>query len=291
MKNIISYIASFITSILLVLSLLATLIMTVVMNFASPDKLYDITKEKNLSQIVYNELDKYYSQRYNTTGIPADVYMNAISEDYINDVIRTQIDNGFYALIGQEQSDRIINTTLENALNDFYSDYADSIGAEKDAKYDEKLSEAKANADEIITRYCDVFKFNEMENHGILQKISPLYNKINTIMLIFSGADVFLALLLLLINIKSTKITLYWLGASSLISGIISVLPCLYLKATDYFSAFTIKQPQIYSAYTSTMNEFIGSLIANSLLYLAIGAVFMVIYTVLVKCKKNINNT
>lgn len=280
-----SYIASFIMSVLLVLSLLATLIMYVVMNFADPNKLYEVTREKNLSHVVWTELDKYYSQRYNTTGIPADVYMNAISEDYLDDVIHTRIDNGFYVLMEWEQSDSMINTTLETALNDFYSDYADSIGAPKDAKYDEKLSDAKANANQIIAEYCDVFKFSAMENHGILQKISPIYVKIPTIMLILGGADVFLALLLLLINIKSIRTVLYWVGISAIISGIIGVLPCLYLKATDYFSAFTIKQAQIYSAYTSTMNKIVEEFLENSLIFIVTGIIFIIIY-VFVKYKK-----
>lgn len=281
-----TYIASFIMSVLLVLSLLATLIMAVVMNFANPDKLYAITKEKNLSHTVWTELDKYYSNRYNTTGIPAEIYMNAISEDYLDDVIRTQIDNGFYDLIDWYQSDTIINTTIENALNDFYSDYADSIGAPKDAKYDEKLSDAKKNADKIITEYCDVFKFGAMENHGILQKISPFFVKVPTIMLILSGTDVFLSLILLMINIKSTKNALYWLGSSGIISGIIGALPCLYLKSTNYFSAFTIKQPQTYSAYTSTMNKIVETFFAYSLISIVLGIIFIVIYAVIVKYKK-----
>lgn len=281
-----SYILSFIMSVLLVMTLLATLITAVVMNFANPDKLYDITKEKNISRTVWTELDKYYSQRYNTTGIPAEVYMNAISEEYIGDVIRIQINNGFYVLADREQSDSVINNTLETALNDFYSDYADSIGAPKDAKYDEKLSDAKANANKIIAEYCDVFKFSAMKNHGILKKISPFFNKIPTVMLILCGADVFLALLLVLINLKSTATALYWLGSSGIVSGIIGALPCLYLKSTNYFSAFTIKQPQIYSAYTSVMNKIVENFLAYSLISVALGIVFIIIYAVIVKYKK-----
>lgn len=286
MQKPITYVVSFFVSVLLVFSLLASLISLVIMNFANPDKLYDITKEKNLSHVVYTELEKYYSQRYNITGIPADVYMNAISENYLDDVIRTQIDNGFYVLINREQADRIINTTLETALNNFYSDYADSINAPKDARYDEKLSDAKANADEVIAEHCDVFKFNEIEKHGILSKIAPFFTKIPTLVLILCGADAFLVLVLILVNIKSTSTALYWSGISAIISGVIGAVPCICLKATDYFSAFTIKQPQIYIAYTTAMNKSVEKFLTVSLISFAVGIIFTVIYAVLVKNKK-----
>ncbi|MCM1133279.1 MAG: hypothetical protein NC340_07380 [Ruminococcus flavefaciens] len=288
MNKPVSYILSFITSVLLVLSLLGSLIALVAMNFASPDKLYDITREKNLSHTVWTELEKYYSKRYNTTGIPADVYMNAISENYLDDVIRTQIDNGFYVLTDWEQADSVVNTALETALSDFYSDYADSIGAPKDAKYDEKLSEAKENANEIIADYCDVFKLRAMENHGILKKIAPFYSKLPTAVLIICGAMVFLALLLVLINIKSSSTAFWWIGISALVSGIAGAVPCFYLKATDYFSAFTIKQAQVYSAYTSAMTAFVNNFMTFALISAVVGIVFVIIYIFLVKNKKYI---
>ncbi len=286
MKSIGSYIGSFILSVLLIFSVIASIGITVVNAFANPDKLYEITKEKNLSHIVYTELEKYYSQRYSITGIPADVYMNAIGEDYLDDVIRTKIDNGFYDLIDWKQSDSVVNMTLETALNDFYSDYADSIGAPKDAKYDEKLSNAKSNADEVISEYCDVFKFSTMEKQGILKKISPLYAKLPTLTLIVYGSTIFLMLLMILVNIKSTSVALYWTGISASVSGIICSLPCLYLKATNYFSAFTIKQPQIYTAYTTAMYKAVESFLTISSVSLAAGIILIIIYALLVKNKK-----
>ena len=54
------------------------------------------------------------------------------------------------------------NEKLDTVLSNFYSEYADSIGAEKDAKYDEKLSDAKSNAYKIIVEYCDIYKINAM---------------------------------------------------------------------------------------------------------------------------------
>lgn len=291
MKSIVSYIGSFILSVLLIFSVIASIGITVVNAFANPDKLYDITKEKNLSHIVYTELEKYYSQRYNITGIPADIYMNAISEDYLDKSIYLKITDSFHVIENNQNEDTTIfglanEEGIDTALSSFYSDYADSINVPKDAKYDEKLSEAKTNTYEVIMEYCDIFQFDTMYNHGILKKISPLYAKLPTLTLIAYGSTIFLMLLMLLMNIKSMSTSLYWIGVSTSISGIIGSLPCFYLKATDYFSAFTIKQPQIYTAYTTTMNKFVENLLTISLISLAIGIVLIITYAFLVKNKK-----
>lgn len=290
MKNIGSYIGSFILSVILVFSLLLTLIMTIITSFANPDRLYDITKEKNLSNVVCTQLEKYYSQRYNATGIPTDVYMNAISEDYINNVIQTEINNAFYILINEEQTDSVINATLETAISDFYSDYADSIGAEKDAKYDEKLSTAKANSYKVIAEYCDVYKFDSMQKSGILAKISPFFVKIPTVALIVYGSVGVLILLLMLVNLNSIKTTLYWSGVSAVISAVIGAVPCLYLRFTDFFSAFTIKQAQIYAAYTGLLNSALNGFLYAVAVDFAVGVICLLIYGVLVKNKKYIKN-
>lgn len=287
MKNIGSYIGSFIVSVMLVFSLLLTLLITVVNGFANPDKLSNIMDEKNTAGIVHTQLEKYFREKQNTSGIPAEIYMDSISEEYINDVIHTKINNGFYALIGVNQSDRIINNSLETALNDFYSDYADSINHPKNAEYDEKLSTAKSNAYKIIEECCDVFKFDSMQTHGILKKAAPYYGKIPTLVLISCGLSAFLALVLILVNLKSTSAALYWLGVSAIVSGIIGAVPCFYLRITNYFSAFTIKQPQVYTAYTGAMNAVVNSLLTAFIAAIASGIVLIVVYGLIVIIRKN----
>lgn len=295
MKSIGSYIGSFILSVLLIFLIIASIGVTVVNAFANPDKLYDITKEKNLSHVVYTELEKYYSQRYNITGIPVDVYMNAISEDYLDESIYLKITDSFHVIENNQNEDTTIfrlanEESIDIALSNFYSDYADSINAPKDAKYDEKLSEAKVNTYKVIMEYCDIFKFDAMYNHGILKKIAPLYAKLPTLTLITYGSAVFLMLLMILVNIKSISATLYWSGISAIISGIICAVPCIYFKSTNYFSAFTIKQPQIYTAYTTVMNKAVENFLTISLISLAIGIIFIVVYALLIKNKKYSEN-
>lgn len=290
MKSIGSYIGSFILSVLLVFSLTASLGVTVVSVFANPDNIVSLMEKKNISNIVYSELEKYFISSQNDTGIPAEVYMNAIDDELIDYVMYMEINDGFSCLKNGTQSDNSfvmkINS-VDKALSDFYSDYADSIGYEKDAKYDEKLSESQINARKVIADYCDIFKFNAMINHGIMKKLSPYYNMLPTVQLAVYGATALLILLMILANIKSTSVSLYWVGICSLISGIICAVPCIYLKATDYFSSFTIKQPQIYTAYTSVMKSATDTFLTYSVILASISIVLIAVYALTAKFRKS----
>lgn len=289
MKNAVSYVFSFIVSILLIFLTLVSLICLTARSYANPEnRIKQIVKEQNISHTVYTELEKYYSERYNTTGIPADIYMNAIDEEYLNNLIMNKIGEGFAAL-NLERYEPLDprNEKLDTALSNFYSEYADSIGAEKDAKYDEKLSDAKSNAYKIIVEYCDIYKINAMNKHGILRKLSPVYTKLPMITGISLIVVTVLLLILFIINLKSKLVFLYWTGISAIISGIIGAVPCIWLKATDFFSSFTIKQAQIYTAYTSTMNDITQNFMTASIITASIGAVVVIIYAVLGKILKD----
>ncbi len=289
MKNAVSYVFSFIVSILLIFLTLVSLICLTARSYANPEnRIKQIVKEQNISHTVYTELEKYYSERYNTTGIPADIYMNAIDEEYLNNLIMNKIGEGFAAL-NLERYEPLDprNEKLDTVLSNFYSEYADSIGAEKDAKYDEKLSDAKSNAYKIIVEYCDIYKINAMNKHGILRKLSPVYTKLPMITGISLIVVTVLLLILFIINLKSKLVFLYWTGISAIISGIIGAVPCIWLKATDFFSSFTIKQAQIYTAYTSTMNDITQNFMTASIITASIGAVVVIIYAVLGKILKD----
>lgn len=292
MKNAVSYVSSFIVSILLIFLTLVSLICLTVRSYTNPQKIKQIVQKQNISHIVYTELEKYYSERYNNTGIPADIYMNAIDEEYLNNLIMNKIGEGFAVLNITSNPTTYEpleprNEKLDTALSNFYSDYADSIGAEKDAKYDEKLSDAKENAYKIIVEYCDIYKISAMIKHGILTKLSPVYTKLPMITGISLISVAVLLLILFLINLKSKSVFLYWAGISAIISGIIGAVPCIWLKATDFFSAFTVKQAQIYTAYTSTMNDITQNFMTASIITASTGAVLVIIYAVLGKILKD----
>lgn len=282
MKSSGSYIASFIVSVLLVFSLIGSAGCIVAESFTAPEKLIELTEEKEISGLVHNELEKYFKEKYAVTGIPADIYMDALDEEFLQDVINRKITYGFSAL---NDSNAVYTpqsmTELENNITDFYSEYAKSIEYEikdSDDKYYEKLSISKEKAVDAVEEYCDVYKFTSLEKHGVLSKIRPLYTRLPILKIICLGASAFLALLLVVFNFKAIRSVLYWLGAAMLSAGILGAVPCIYLINTDYFSAFTIKQTQIYTAYTSAMRTATDRFLMMSCIMAGAALIMFVLY-------------
>lgn len=288
MKSAGSYISSFIISVVLVFTLIGSAALIVADGFVTPDRLIKLTEDKNLSQIVYNELEEYFKEKYASSGIPSDVYMNAVDEEYLQSVINSRIEYGFsnlsdkYANLAPENnSNPSENPELEKNITDFFKDYAQSINYEiqgENDKYYVKLKSAKLNAISSIEEYCDVFKFSALTKHGIIAKIKPVYSRLPFLKIICLGASGFLALILILCNFKRIKDTFYWLGVSSFAAGVLGAIPCIYVICTDYFSAFTIKQPRIYIAYTSSMEICTKSFLAGCCILAGISVLLFVLY-------------
>lgn len=284
MKSKGSYISSFIVTLLLVFCLIASIGCLTVKKFGTADNLIKLTEQKNLSSVVSKELEKYFTERYADTGIPADVYMKNISDEYLKMVISEKIYYGFAVLNGENEKMHEgipVNTALENNITGYYVNYAAEtdyeIKDENDPFY-KKLAKSLNEAKQVIEEYCDVYKFNALVNHGILKKVKPIYAMLPTLSIICIGASAFLALLLLVCNFKRIKDALYWLGTAFLCSGIFGLIPCIYLLSTDYFAAFSIKQAQIFTAYTTAMETFTNAFMKNSIVLIIAAVLFYIIF-------------
>lgn len=281
MKNAFSYIASVIASVLLVFCILASVISVIGYTSVNEKKFKSIAASEHIDEKVCSELGRYFKERSSASGIPAEVYMNAIDSEYVSGIVDQKIDNGFHCLRGGNQSIDLSNAELDASIERFFNDYADSINYEKDEKFAKKVDAAKKSAYRIIDEFSDVYKFGALEEHGVLSKVSKLYTKLDVIMTGSVAASVVLVIILLLLNLSSKSATVYWTGVSSLIAGIIGLAPTAYLLATDYFSSFSIKQPQIFTAYTSTLTMLTKTFMFASVGAAAAGIVLIIVYIII----------
>ncbi|MDE6775310.1 MAG: hypothetical protein K2J37_03285 [Ruminococcus sp.] len=285
MKKAGSYVFSFIIAVLLVFMLAAFSACLTARNLISADSFISIAEENNAVQLTKKELDKYFSGKASSSGIPTEVYTSALTDEYIENMIKWRIMWGFGTV--NDSDEYYINPELEDNIDQFYSDYAESINYEKDDNYDRKVANAKNNAYITVRNSCDIFKFSALIEHGVMRKIEPILNRIPVLVGISCGGSAFLIILLFLINMKEKKSALYWTGIAALVSGLLCAVPCIYLKASDYFSTFIIKQPQIYAAYTGLMNTADSSFLTASVITAAAGAVLIVIYSIINAVKKS----
>lgn len=284
MKSALSYVCSLIISVLLVLTSICAEASLVANINIKEGKFHSLAYENDLSGKTLTQLNKYFSSRYNSTGVPAEVYMDAIDETYIDRVINEYIDCGFNSLrTGGDVVVNVENDRLEKSIEDFFVESAENSGKKQDEKFEKKLEETKKSAYSVISEYCDTYKFTSLKKHGVLQKLTLLFNRLDMIVIVSVAACMILMLLLFLLNIRFKPATLYWIGVSSFIAGIISAVPSLYLLASGYFDRFTIKQAQVYAAYTSAMKLYTNSLLAASICIVAAGICFFIVYRTITK--------
>lgn len=249
-----------------------------------------IIDDNNISSKVRNNLEKYFNDKYNATGINADVYMDALTEDWIDNQIKNVVKNGLDYTNGKSDNYgfKADFSELNSSISDFFNAYADENNYVKDSGFEKKIETAQKNAQNIVSSYCDVFKFDKLKSEGVLPQVRHYLGIVNNpvfeILLIISIA-VFISLLIL-VNKKNIKFTLYWAASALIISGIIMLIPCIYINAVDYFDAFIIKQEQIFLAFTSFMYNAVNSVMYTSIGLVTVGAVLMIIFSIL-KSKKN----
>ena len=287
MKRASTYIFSLILSVLMVFAIIGTLLLAVAKISVSEDSAVKNIEKNNISDIVYSQLEKYYNEKYYSSGIPSEVYMGALKSDIIEENIRTQIKYAF------ERND--FNYTdsdfsgVEENLEKFFSSYAEENNIEKDENYSEKLGNAQDNAKKIISDYCDVYKINTLKNHGILTKFYKVLDILPKAFTAASAAVGIILLLIVLFNIKEIATTLYWSGISLIVAGIMGTAPCIYLLAANYFGSFTIKQSHIFTTYTSALNSVTKYFLIFSVCAAVTGIIFLVIYAVVLEKKRNYN--
>lgn len=280
MKKVSTYLPSLILSVLLVFSLLiSAAVLLMDLNFTA-DKLKNMASENNLDSKIYVEIDKYYKDKFNSSGIPSNVYMEAINNSYLKKCEEVYIDAAFEALNGNGKMKISVpnNYELENSISDFFIDFAEKNNFQKDDKFETKLNNAKENAYLTVGSFCDVYKFSTMSEHGILPKLAKIYSNRMVLTVCSLAVTVIIFLMLLVVNRKKEAASLYWYGTSCTVAGLLGSIPSIYLVATKYFDSFSIKQAPVFTAFTSLMYKYTDSFITVNICCIVLGIICFVAY-------------
>ncbi|WP_024859795.1 hypothetical protein [Ruminococcus flavefaciens] len=288
MKKTSTYLPSLIISVLLVFLTIAGSALLLVDINISADKLKKLARKNSLETSIYSDINKYYKDKYNTTGIPAEVFMDAVDEAYIRSFEEAYIDSAFAALENGTEMAAVHpkNVKLEENIDSFFDSFAEENNYEKDDNYGLKLRNTKENAYATIGSFCDVYKFSSMNRHGILSKLAKVYSHRIAATIAAMAAVLLMIILLILINRKKKITAMYWCGVSSMVAGILGMVPSLYLLVTHYFDSFTIKQVPVFTAFTSVMYKYTEAFAAVSIALAVVGISLMVIYGVIHEKKK-----
>lgn len=288
MKSAKTYIPCVLLTIILVFSMLGTVIcITADKVILNNQTCLEIISEKKISETIKNLLEKNFKQKYSSTGIPAEVYTDVLSEKYIDNIVKLNIVEGFEYLNGNTDKFSVSPDfeSLDKSITDFFNNYAEENGYVKDSSYYDKLQKEISNAHSTVISYIDIFKLDTLNGHGVLSQARKYIAYLDKITYICIGADIFCIVLLILLCIKNKREFLYWTGTGFMISAVIGLIPCVYLTSSKYFDSFVIKQEQIFTAFTSYMYKIVDSVMAFEIGILAFGFLLTLIYIIISRKK------
>ena len=138
MNKLSTYLGSLAVSVFLVLAIIAASAALLLDINVTRDKALQLAEREMISEKVYSEIEKYYTDKYGSSGIPVSVYMDGISREYVNDCVKNNISAAFNALEKGSGVDITVakNDKLENNIKVFFNNYAEKEGYIKDEKYE-----------------------------------------------------------------------------------------------------------------------------------------------------------
>lgn len=284
MMKIRCYIPNILLIILLVFVLLATLLTAFVRTqVLNADSFRIITEQEQLDEKAYKSLETYFKTRANSTGIPAEVFMDAIPQPELKEGINASVAQAFDYLSGKTETYEFTMdfTLLEESVTQFFSDYAAEHNVVKDKVYEEKVASVIAEAEAEILFVADTFKMSMMHEKGWLGSARHYLTY-----LLFAQAACLIVLgiiliLLLLCNLRQMSHMLYWCGTAGLTASLLLLVPCVYVTQTDYFAGFAIKDPQIFAAVVGFLELLVSRAQSMAILVLVISVVCLVLFGII----------
>ncbi len=282
------YIGRIILTILLAFSVAGYIGASVGRSILSDSTIYtDIVESKDLAEKAHAALEKDFQAEYNTTMIPAEVYMNEITPEWIED---RMISNVYAVTDSMGGGDSLYfeydSTALEESITAFFHEYAESIGYEPDEVFEEKLAETIENAENKIDSRIDAFYMQALTENGMVQKVGNYYPILVIGVWSLAGISIVLAAVLVLLDKKNGWRRLYFSGTGLFAGGALMTIPGAYLLFSDIISSFSIKDPVIYPAITGVMESAAQSLFTKAVFFTAMGLVLIGV-TVAFNRKKN----
>lgn len=240
----------------------------------------DIIREEKIADKAYEALDSDFAELYNTTAVPKEVFMDAISTEWLEENMCKSIEGNIEILNGADTLVEIDFTALEENITSFFHEYAQSIDYEPDEAFEKKLSETITKAEKIITDRMDAFYMNALRENGYFNKLAKLIPYLNIVNWVTFDGAVMLAVFLVLLERNRGWRRLYWAGTGLFCGGAMAAIPVVYLLCTGMIDSFSVKDPIIYTAVTGLLDTGAWRVLIKAMFFGILGLVLIVLNAV-----------
>ncbi len=227
----------------------------------------------NIAQTVYDNLELTFDSQYSTTAIPAEVYMDCIDVEWIENTMKEHVYSSYSLLQGTAEQVAYSPdyTELEASITQYFEEYAQQNNYQKDEVYNQKLTQSIENAKTIINNSTDIYKLEVMKKANIWSKAGKLKNIIEKIVPVCTISVIVLIVILILF-----KNPVYWIGTSLFASGAILTVPTVWVLASSVIRSFSIKEVAIYTVVTGAMTQLTEIVMISGIIMLVIGIIMII---------------
>lgn len=294
MKKLNNYVLSLIVSVAAVFSIIAASVLGFAEKAALNGEFYtDIVRKEKIGALVTESIEEYFDNSSASSGIPAEIYMNAIDVDGMENAICWKITQTFCEIREECQSkyNGYDIAVLEQNITDYFEKFAEENNVEINESYNEQLKRTIETAEAEIESYSDIFMTEFMRNSNVISKAAKVYKLIRPAFIGTAAVFILCIVLLAVFNRKNISGLFYWLFVSGLCASVIVAVPCMILKYTDYFSGLVISTKYIYVSVTETLNAMLDLMISVQSCIFAAAVVLLVVYVLTGREKKKNGGT
>ncbi|MEG1058711.1 MAG: hypothetical protein RSE57_00795 [Clostridia bacterium] len=265
MKKIISYILVLFLCLTIIGSTLLSIFNKNVLKYNS--MIARIEKEDFYNK-TYSKINSKFSEYIEQSGLDKDVLKEVCSVEQIKKDVEGTIKSIYYNKEYTIDSD----TIKENLTKNIYA------SLEKEKRI---ISSAqKSSIDKFVTTITDVYK-SEVFPTQIRATLTTYMSKISTLVAIaipiLFGLLGVIAVVLLLINIKGKSSVLTYYGISGISSGILLVIPEVFIKSKLGINNINIISGAISDLLRAIANDIFSSILIYGIVFIVIGIIFVII--------------
>lgn len=267
MKSKIISLANIVVCILLVFVLIGTFGMFMADKIYTANYFIFQAIRTDTYESAYNSLMQDFSDSYDTTNIPIEVYEKAFTRDWMTNAIEETIHSTF-----EDREANIDFADAEKTITEYFEEYARKSHVIKDDVYAQKLEESLSYAEKVAADKADVYSLNVLKQAGITDKISAhvdFARKYRNLILAIS--------VILMIVLKFLKNPIYWIGTSFFSSGMIMTIPTAIIKLSGSISKLSLKDGTAYTLITGILNSWTNTVLIAGVIMLLFGVVFIAV--------------
>ncbi len=290
MKITEKYVLNLILSILLIFSFIGAGVTAFAKyDLLTAESFIENSEENNVPKMAYDEINDYFTKSTAYSGIPAEVYVSAITEEDINNLIDAKT-QGLFDYINGGNVKTYLDTefdfsVLEASITSYFEEFAKENNVEVDDAYNAQLQKTIDTAISEIHEFSDVYMTKLIDSTGIVEKIRRNLDLINIGMYGCIGLAVVCVIIMFIASRKNIAGFLYWISVSAICASAIGLVPTLYLKLSGIINQFVIGNKTVYTAYTGFMNNCIDKLLTTEIIALAVAVVILVAGILIAKFK------